>query len=229
MTRQLAFILPLLLSISSIVLAQQNPNTWVASGPTDPNYCGAITSTAGSCNSTIATSFAKGTTSVFYMQVIRTNKQDSSKNTIQTAAFYPLVDEYTELVVPQATGPYLFSLAQDATWQVRVQMVMLFNNQMFKSPSIAYTGFDLSAICVPARTLVINLNLGKPFLNGGIMWAPTNCALSACSCLENICAQACTTDLVLTVRLAWTGTDVNGASLSSYGSDIWHFQNALSG
>ncbi|KAJ3095940.1 hypothetical protein HK100_005688, partial [Physocladia obscura] len=82
-----------------------------------------------------------------------------------------------------------------------------------------------------------------PYSSGGIEWSSTDCALAACSCIENICAESCSTSgLQLTVRLAWAGTDANGVTLSSLGkpkafnikkvthcsgSDIWHFQNAV--
>ncbi|KAJ3344649.1 negative cofactor 2 transcription regulator complex subunit ncb2 [Entophlyctis luteolus] len=103
-----------------------------------------------------------------------------------------------------------------ATTSVRVQMVMVFNYQLFKSGTIAFTGIDQDVVCVPARTLIVNLNYGIPYLDGGLQWAQTDCALAACSCVENICAQSCNlADTQLRVRIAWTGTDANGAALSS--------------
>ncbi|KAJ3381697.1 hypothetical protein HDU84_004896 [Entophlyctis sp. JEL0112] len=60
--------------------------------------------------------------------------------------------------------------------------------------------------------------VGIPYLDGGLQWAQTDCALAACSCVENICAQSCNlADTQLRVRIAWTGTDANGAALSSLG------------
>ncbi|KAI9335318.1 hypothetical protein BDR26DRAFT_866101 [Obelidium mucronatum] len=213
-------------SLLAFVYAQlPDSNAWISSGPdsASASYCGAT----GNCLNQTVPKFAKGTVSVFYMQVITSNSADPTKNKIYTAAFYPRVDEYAELVVPMATGQWMQQLT-DASTSVRVQMVMLIDNQLFKSGTIAFTGIEMSVVCVPARTLVINLNNGKPFLNGGMTWSKTSCALNACACIENICASDCNSpNMVLTVRIGWSGTDANGAALSSLGSDIWHFQNAV--
>ncbi|KAI8612715.1 hypothetical protein BC830DRAFT_538702 [Chytriomyces sp. MP71] len=182
-----------------------NSQAWLATDSVDTSYCGY---------------------NVFYMQVIRADKDDPTNNVIQTAAFYPRVDEYSELTIPNSNS--LMMAWTDASHSIRIQIVTIVNNQLYRSNSIAFTGIDQTTVCVPARTLIMNLNSGRLFINGGIQWAQTDCALAACSCVESICAADCAINRAnITVRVAWTGTDGNGAPLTSMGSDIWHFENAV--
>ncbi|KAJ3074098.1 hypothetical protein HDU98_012126 [Podochytrium sp. JEL0797] len=219
-----------LIAFSAVVQAQMPSSTlWVQNmaapnNGVDTTYCGAV---RGCVNAT-SNALASGSPAVFYMQVFQTNTQDPSKSKIQTAAFYPTVDVYSELIIPLMKGPQMAQMTSGTT-HIDVQMVMMYNNQMFKSGLIAFTDTRNEIVCVPARTLVINLNQGIPFLTGGMQWSSTNCALTACECVDMICAYDCNSAQVgaLTVRIGWTGTDSNGRAMTSLGSDIWHFQNAI--
>ncbi|KAI8621693.1 hypothetical protein BC830DRAFT_134490 [Chytriomyces sp. MP71] len=189
-----------------------NSQAWLASGSVDTSYCGYT----GTCIGTSVPYFVKSAPAVFYMQVIRADKDDPTKDMIETAAFYPRVDEYSELTIPNSNS--LMTAWTDASHSIRIQMIAIVNNQFYRSNSIAFTGIDQTIVCVP----------GRLFVNGGIQWAQTDCALAACSCVESICAADCAINRAnITVRVAWTGTDGNGAPLTSLGSDIWHFENAV--
>ncbi|TPX75534.1 hypothetical protein CcCBS67573_g03196 [Chytriomyces confervae] len=214
---------------------------WVPTSDPDVNYCGV----KGTCLQTVVSYFVKSAPCIMYMQVFVVNSADAKKSFVSTATFYPRVDEYSELIVPNSNA--FMSQYTDASQSIQIQMVMIVDNQLYKSGMKSFTAIDQTTVCVPARTVVVNLNRGKavsesaskkvitnvavsgmPFVNGGLQWSSTDCALSACSCVESICAYDCrVSNAQLTVRVGWTGTDGNGAPMNSLGSDIWRFENAL--
>ncbi|KAJ3406948.1 hypothetical protein HDU80_010008 [Chytriomyces hyalinus] len=195
---------------------------WVPTSDPDVNYCGV----KGTCLQTVVSYFVKSAPCIMYMQVFVVNSADAKKSFVSTATFYPRVDEYSELIVPNSNA--FMSQYTDASQSIQIQMVMIVDNQLYKSGMKSFTAIDQTTVCVPARTVVVNLNRGMPFVNGGLQWSSTDCALSACSCVESICAYDCrVSNAQLTVRVGWTGTDGNGAPMNSLGSDIWRFENAL--
>ncbi|KAI8855177.1 hypothetical protein BC829DRAFT_1960 [Chytridium lagenaria] len=194
--------------------------------------CGTILQTA----STTEMAYTKGLPSVFFMQFIASNKTSQVGNTtssvgidiIRTASFYPFVDEYSEMVVP-GSFPLLTQWSLSTLNVPKIQMVLFFRGQLFKTGMVSWTRFSDGGLhYVPARTVRVTLRNGVPTENG-VMWEPTSCTLATCTCIDNICGQLCTerNSCNITVRVGWQGTDANGAILTSSSLDIWRFQNAF--
>ncbi|KAJ1569424.1 Serine/threonine-protein phosphatase pp1 [Cladochytrium tenue] len=198
--------------------SDHNSPSW---GSAQTSYCGA----AGTCSSQLTTAadasgvFVKGVTATFFLQLLYTNTTANASattaNAVSTAAFFPLVDQYSELTVP---GAYSYLQAYTtATQAPQVQVLMYFRGQLFKSGPLAWSKLDGSLYYVPARTVVVALQGGVPVAANALSWQSSTCALSACTCVDSMCAYTCSNSSAcdVTVRLGWSGTDANGNILSS--------------
>ncbi|KAI9366724.1 hypothetical protein DFJ73DRAFT_1020 [Zopfochytrium polystomum] len=238
-TLLLALLLALILPSpdDTLVLAQgdHDPPSW---GSPDGSYCGQSGTCAQRRVAAADTSdlYVKGVPSVFFLQFLYVNSTapsttssttSASYNAVKTAAFYPLVDQYSELVVPGSFA--LVRGTTSATVAPYVQVLLYFRGQLFKSGPVAWSKLDGDLYYVPARTVVVNLQNGVPISATSLAWSPTDCALSACTCIDNICGSTCSAaaSCDIKVRVGWAGTDGNGNILSSSSLDIWRFQNAF--
>lgn len=125
-----------------------------------------------------------------------------------TAGFYPFVDQYTKLVIPNSYTN--ISTLPD----VRIGFELLHNKKVYELPSRQWFSTSLSRF-VEYRTVIITM------VNGFITrleWGSTSCYLSNCDCLDNICPIACglnTTNCNVMVHLGWAGSDAKGQTLVS--------------
>ncbi|KAJ1548290.1 hypothetical protein HK405_003801, partial [Cladochytrium tenue] len=146
-----------------------------------------------------------GVTATFFLQLLYTNTTANASataaNAVSTAAFFPLVDQYSELTVP---GAYSYLQAYTtATQAPQVQVLMYFRGQLFKSGPLAWSKLDGSLYYVPARTVVVALQGGVPAAANALSWQSSTCALSACTCVDSMCAYTCSNSSAcdVTVRL----------------------------
>ncbi|KAJ3189406.1 hypothetical protein HDU85_003036 [Gaertneriomyces sp. JEL0708] len=166
---------------------------------------------------------SKGTPSVMYMH-LHTKSIITNADANSTAIFYPRVDDYSELVIPDSWGKLVDDLS-DATFPT-ISMTLLSKDKIWVLPDLQWAiRFNGIIHYVPFRTALAVLD------NGNVVdfkWMPTTCTLSTCPCIDNICAVVCpNTDCNLKVYVAWTGTDSSGAMMDSVSRDIWRLQNAL--
>ncbi|KAJ3333403.1 hypothetical protein HDU76_008427 [Blyttiomyces sp. JEL0837] len=147
--------------------SDHDPPTW---NGIDTSYCGYSGSCAVNRMATMNENdiYVKGVTSVFYMQFLFSNRTTQVGNStsvtiggdyVKTASFFPVVDQYSEMVVP-GSFHYLRELSS-ATAVPRVQMAMYFRGQLFKSGPLAWSKLDGDLFYVPARTIIVNLKNGE--------------------------------------------------------------------
>ncbi|KAJ3103935.1 hypothetical protein HDU97_009747 [Phlyctochytrium planicorne] len=159
------------LALASLVASQGSDHDPPSFSDAISSYCGASKSCGSILQSGMGAdlAFTKGLPAVFFMQFIASNKTTQVGNTtsivgmdiLKTASFYPFVDEYSELVVPNS-----FSLLTQ--WSLstinvpRLQMILFFRGQLFKTGLVTWTKFsDGGLYYVPARTVKITLKNGE--------------------------------------------------------------------
>ncbi|KAJ8326830.1 hypothetical protein BDV3_001466 [Batrachochytrium dendrobatidis] len=182
--------------------------------------------------STQTQSLSKGDGQMMYMRWFSWDGDRSTTPKSYTAAFWVNVDDYATLSIPNSVS----LLVPVVSTSVAYRNISLFYYQTSNNtPQIVCnltpkrmwvkTEFDWA---VRARTVLFSLRNG---IVNSCNWAPTNCVASPNSyALDDICADACTGQTCgynITLRVAWTGTDARGNTLTSYSRDIWRLQNSL--
>ncbi|KAI8804980.1 hypothetical protein BJ742DRAFT_822210 [Cladochytrium replicatum] len=160
------------------------------------------------------------------MIAIRYISNPNGPNETWTSAFFTTVDKYMQLSIPGSGSKLLGDINDDPRLNPRLRVDMIYRGTIFSTEVRTWaTGINGNAY-VPVRTVLITLNAGIPT---SVAWATTNCVLSTCTCLDQICAKPCNTTTCgdINVMVGWTGTDVNGRTLTSSRLDIWRFKNAL--
>lgn len=136
----------------------------------------------------------------------------------ETAMFYPNVDEYTSLQVPN-TYQRLVTYAE-----ILVTVDFVFGGNLYQS--LTPLGWAKNQKVVPFRTVIITMTNGTPT---SIAWEQTKCYYSDCDCVDNMCPEKCTdtAGCDLKVYVGWAGTDVAGNILNSASYSIYKFQNVI--
>ncbi|KAL2919818.1 hypothetical protein HK105_200735 [Polyrhizophydium stewartii] len=182
--------------------------------------------------STQTSGLSKGDGQIMFMRWFTWDGDRSTSPSTYTAAFWVVVDDYSQLVVPNSVS----LLVPAASTASAYRNVSLFYYQTVNNRAKVIcnlkprrmwikTDFDWA---VSGRTVLLNLDGGQV---SSCDWAPTNCVGSPNSyALDDICADSCTGQTCgynITLRVAWTGTDARGSRLTSYSRDIWRLQNSL--
>ncbi|KAH9247310.1 hypothetical protein BASA81_015112 [Batrachochytrium salamandrivorans] len=172
---------------------------------------------------TQTTALSKGDGQMMYMRWFSWDGDKYTTPRTYTAAYFVAVDDYSELTVPNSIS----LLVPAASTASAYRNISLFYYQTVNnSPHIVCnltprrmwvkTEFDWAVSARIVQTCD---------------WAPTNCVANPNSyALDSICANACTGQTCrynITLRVAWTGTDARGSTLTSYSRDIWRLQNSL--
>ncbi|KAI9088894.1 hypothetical protein DFS34DRAFT_598123 [Phlyctochytrium arcticum] len=189
---------------------------------TSPNAgCGLAQNQAR--NNATSTLYIKGGSSVVYMRLQTTDPISQDKYN-STAVFFPTVDDYSQMVIPNS-WPALTANLSEST-QPSIAMKLLYRNTLYETEDRRFAVIaNGQTVYVPARTVVATLE------NGAVKsfdWFSTACTLSTCSCLDNICTEPCSAgNCTITVYMGWAGTDSTGDILTSSARDVWRFENAF--
>ncbi|TPX73007.1 hypothetical protein SpCBS45565_g00339 [Spizellomyces sp. 'palustris'] len=217
-------LLPSIYAISAVPLADWNPPSL--------GYCAAIPAGSGTpgcliiqnearANSSTSL-YSKANSAVMYMNLTTTDPL-SGVATSSIAVFYPKVDDYSQLEIPNSWT----NLTQYAdTTPPEITMYLLYRNQIFPTATVKWaTTANGKLVYVPSRTVVVNIENGAL---SSFQWYPTACTLTTCFCLDSICTEECPdANCPITVFVGWAGTDSNGDIMTSSSRDIWRFENAF--
>ncbi|KAI8816319.1 uncharacterized protein EV422DRAFT_296323 [Fimicolochytrium jonesii] len=143
-----------------------------------------------------------------------------------TAVFYPTVDDYSELVIPDSWSAIADNTTTVPASSPTVGLTLMHNGGSYVTPSRKWAIKAQSEILyVPSRTAIVTLDNGEIT---DFNWYQTSCTLTTCTCLDDICTDTCLgKNCTVTVYLGWAGTDATGTDLTSSQRDIWRFQNAI--
>jgi hypothetical protein len=158
------------------------------------------------------TPLSKGDKILIYFRLLKRDGQTDSLKTF-TATFYPRVDDYTTMSIPNSYS-LLDTLASSQNY-ADVGMIVYYAGRYFEVPykRVSINRFG-QTYHVPGRTVLIQLKNG---LLESIDWAFTQCAFTECICVDQICGDLCVEkNCNATIRLAWAGTDASGQVLQSY-------------
>ncbi|KAI8925563.1 hypothetical protein BC831DRAFT_498229 [Entophlyctis helioformis] len=182
--------------------------------------------------STQMSALSKGDGQIMFLRWFTWDGSRATGPRTYTAAFWLLVDDYTEMSIPNSVSLLVPAAPVSGAYRNVSLFYYQSNNGVIKTicdlPSRRMwykTEFDWA---VSARTVLLNLNKGTVI---SCDWAPTNCIGSPNAyALDDICADACTSQTCgynITLRVAWTGTDARGNTLNSYSRDIWRLKNSV--
>ncbi|KAJ3169919.1 hypothetical protein HDU88_000561 [Geranomyces variabilis] len=170
-----------------------------------------------------STSYATGGTAIMYMKFVTTGPLGGANYT-STAVFYPVVDDYSELQIPNSWS----KLRQNTTTlhSPQISLELLYAGNIYALPYKRWAVLqDATVLYVPSRTAIITLDNG---VLTSFDWFSTTCTLSTCTCLDSICTESCPgANCPITAFVGWSGTDAGGQQLTSSQRDIWRFQNAF--
>ncbi|KAJ3302988.1 hypothetical protein HDV03_004268 [Kappamyces sp. JEL0829] len=154
---------------------------------------------------------------------LRFKRTDNAIKTY-TSLFFPAVDDYSQLAVPNSWH-YLSTFASGATF-TNVSLILYYGGRYFDLP-YAGSSVNIAGVTyyVKSRTVLITLKNG---ILTDYKWAPTACTLTTCNCLDGMCTETCPAqNCNITLRVAFAGTDANGLQLTSYNRDIYRFENVF--
>lgn len=219
----LVFLQPLLLL--AIVNAQEVVHDPPWFGDIDPAYFGATPisrNTSLQLAQTPDINFNRGGSSLFFVQFLYSDTPTIAEpNQCLTAAFYPRVDEFSEMTVNGSAN--LLSTYGQST-PTYIQVSLLWGGKLFRSGKKLWTLSNNGLNYVPARTIIVNIDRGVP---SSLTWAYASCTLAACICIDDICGVNAGPKSDIIVRLGWAGSDQFGNVMTSATLDIWRFQNAF--
>ncbi|KAI8586527.1 hypothetical protein BDZ88DRAFT_509696, partial [Geranomyces variabilis] len=188
-----------------------------------------------------STSYATGGTAIMYMKFVTTGPLGGANYT-STAVFYPVVDDYSELQIPNSMKNFvawraaeIFAdlLAMGSGWSKlrqntttlhspQISLELLYAGNIYALPYKRWAVLqDATVLYVPSRTAIITLDNG---VLTSFDWFSTTCTLSTCTCLDSICTESCPgANCPITAFVGWSGTDAGGQQLTSSQRDIWRF------
>ncbi|KAI8899530.1 hypothetical protein BC833DRAFT_585340 [Globomyces pollinis-pini] len=167
----------------------------------------------------LAPSISRGNQIMMYFRLVKGTDTGQRR---YTGVYYPTVDDYTEMSVPNSWD-ILDTLASGANY-ANVSLIWYVSGKHLELPyqHLSVNRFG-QTFYVPGRTALVTVKQGE-IVN--FEWAPTQCILSGCNCVNNICSELCPSKTCnATVRLAWQGTDASGNTLSSYARDIYRMKS----
>ncbi|KAJ3222597.1 hypothetical protein HK099_002109 [Clydaea vesicula] len=170
--------------------------------------------------------YRKHANSVVYMNFRYYNGTAPGTLSTLTASFYPTVDSYSLLNIPNSARTLIGGLGDVSFKSNSIYIDFLTNSGVMRSSIATFAEKSGRIYYVPARTVVITLDNGSPV---SIEWAPSNCIADTCKCMDPgtkyaICGELgvgeegtlCDgTNCNIQVYLAWAGTDANGRVLAS--------------
>lgn len=167
--------------------------------------------------------YLRGDRTVAYVRFVYSNNTDLGNGTVipgqavDTAQFYPTVDEYTSLTIPN-------TYAKLVTYQdVQIKVEFTFSGYMYDA--LAPKRWAKNQKAVPFRTVIVTMDQGLPTK---IEWEQTKCYFADCDCVDEMCPVKCEKgDCDLKIYLGWAGTDIAGNILNSASYSIYRFQNVL--